>query len=186
MQMLEVWAGGQAPHHLRFHNLIRSVITDNRKEIRLSIVSFGCGPGTYAVALVHFLRQPEQLPRLFPGVDVSFAVILVDATSKWQRSAEAAVRAVLKADDTVRFLRGSWEDEAVVTAAVSHSQLRKFMCTKLHIINYYFGEGFLVVHIHLFAATVAQRLCFNTALLETLRRFKLGTYCSSACARVQI
>jgi hypothetical protein len=69
------------------------------------------------VALVEFLH--EQLPQLFPGVSISVDVTLVDATSKWKASAEAAVKAVLELGATVHFLRGSWKDEAVIRAAVS-------------------------------------------------------------------
>jgi hypothetical protein len=83
MQLMRGWAGRAVMKQLSMKALRLTIISGHdaphsRKEIRcLSILSFGCGPGTAAVALLKFLRQ--QLPKLFPGVDIRFKVTLVDA-----------------------------------------------------------------------------------------------------------
>jgi hypothetical protein len=124
MQLMRGWAGRALMKQLSMEALSLTIVRHDaphsRKEIRwIRILSFGCGPGTDAVALVEFLRQ--QLPKLFPGVDIRFKVTLVDAVIEWKASALAAVRTVLKGTDGLRFIHGSWEDDEVFEAAVSPS-----------------------------------------------------------------
>lgn len=87
----------------------------------LRITSFGCGPGTDAVALVSYLKEAV-------GASVTFHVTLIDRVSKWREIALNAVRSVLDGGDTVEFLLGTWTRSTSAAAAVSTIESWRCSC----------------------------------------------------------
>lgn len=82
-------------------------------------MSFGCGPGTDAVAVIQFLKAGVEV--LTDNSKLQLEVTLVDRVYGWRDEAEAAVKPHLDlaSGDKVTFMIASWSDPQVVAVAVS-------------------------------------------------------------------